>query len=453
MASWKVAMAMAMAMAAEAFSPSSLFSAHHANVASFSRAEKSRYSLRAPRMVASPAAKLSTENPFRPAARKIGVQTQLREECQFMLPKDEMPLDKRIEKYVADGELLKSDGDIILNWCQNYKDALSKAPAKVDEDKKFAVDDYFATLTELVRKERKRPHYFDSNNKVTGKHYEPHNYHHSDSQFFNYQAFGIDFTRPLVDWDETKIVGAHNLQKIKAQLEAGENVVFLSNHQSESDTHCIFTLLEDQLGPEYGKIASQIVFMAGERVLRDAIVVPFSRGCNLLTVYSKKHIDSEPELKMAKMGHNQKTLKKLGEMFALGGTCMWFAPSGGRDRRSAETGKVELSPFDPNAIEMVRLVAEGAGALKKTHFYPMALATHNIFPPPATVGGAIGEERRVNWCKLGLAVGDEIEDDSIDPTLDKAAARAAAKQQRAERAVKAYESMKEGYVALGGYEQ
>ena len=41
--------------------------------------------------------------------------------------------------------------------------------------------------------------------------------------------------------------------------------------------------------------------MAGERVLRDAIVVPFSRGCNLLTVYSKKHIDSEPELKKDKV--------------------------------------------------------------------------------------------------------------------------------------------------------
>ena len=27
------------------------------------------------------------------------------------------------------------------------------------------------------------------------------------------------------------------------------------------------------------------------------VQVPFSRGCNLLTVYSKKHIDSEPELK------------------------------------------------------------------------------------------------------------------------------------------------------------
>jgi hypothetical protein len=43
------------------------------------------------------------------------------------------------------------------------------------------------------------------------------------------------------------------------------------------------------------------------------------------------------------MGHNGKTMKQLGAFFAKGGTCMWFAPSGGRDRRDAETGKV-LNP-------------------------------------------------------------------------------------------------------------
>lgn len=147
----------------------------------------------------------------------------------------------------------------------------------------------------------------------------------------------------------------------------------------------MFTLLEDQMNPDFGKIARNIVFIAGERVLRDPIVVPFSRGCNLLTVYSKKHIDGEPDLKAAKMAHNQRTLKKLGSLFYTGGTCMWFAPSGGRDRRSSETGKVELSPFDANSIEMIRQVADKAGALQKTHFYAMALATHNIFPPPASV--------------------------------------------------------------------
>eukprot|EP00961_Rhodomonas_salina_P266469 3602046-Rhodomonas_salina.1 len=111
------------------------------------------------------------------------------------------------------------------------------------------------------------------------------------------------------------------------------------------------SLAPGSVGTEFGALAQDIVFMAGERVLRDAIVVPFSRGCNLLTgvhtrlqactpvpacvgrgvqacgtdrrrsvqssgpvsayerereaVYSKKHIDSEPELKPAKMQHNQ----------------------------------------------------------------------------------------------------------------------------------------------------
>ena len=49
--------------------------------------------------------------------------------------------------------------------------------------------------------------------------------------------------------------------------------------------------------------------------------------------------------------------------------------------------QVEPAPFDPNSVEMVRLVAEGAGAKEKTHYYTMAMATHNIFPPPTTVGG------------------------------------------------------------------
>jgi hypothetical protein len=31
----------------------------------------------------------------------------------------------------------------------------------------------------------------------------------------------------------------------------------------------------------------------------------------------------------------------------------------------------------------------------------MAMATHNIFPPPQTVGGEFGEERRVQFTQLG----------------------------------------------------
>jgi len=379
---------------------------------------------------------------------------QLSEDCRWIVPDDDMELKDRVDKYVEAGELTESDRFILTNWYDNYKEALALAEATPDYpyEKRFNADQGFTTLVELVRKERNRAHY-SNKDKETGVCYEPRNSHAEDSRFFDYHTFGVDFTRPLVDWSNCKIVGVDNLNKIKEQLAAGENVVFLSNHQSESDTHCIFTLFEDQLGKEFGEIGRNIVFMAGERVLRDAIVVPFSRGCNLLTVYSKKHIDSEPELKPAKMQHNQRSMKNLGAMFAKGGTCMWYAPSGGRDRRDEETGKVEPAMFDPNAIEMVKLVAEGAGAGAKTHFYPMALATHNIFPPPSTVGGALGEERRVQYSALSLAICDEVKDEPRDKSLEGMEARKAMKQARVDRCKLAFGEMKEGYIRIGGYDQ
>jgi len=381
------------------------------------------------------------------AKRAEEVPTAIREEFKFMIPDDKKELKARVAEYVKKGELTEADQVTLMNWLDNYKEAMDKAPAPAD-DKKFAIDDYFELLVELVRKERKRPHYFNDAEKPTGQSYEDKNFCHPDSKFFDYQKFGIDFTRPLIDWEKSQVLGTENLSKIKEQLDKGENVVFFSNHQSESDTHCLFTLFEDQLGPDYGKIAANTVFMAGERVLRDAIVVPFSRGCNLLTVYSKKHIDSEPDLKQAKMNHNQRTMKTLGMQFAKGGTCMWFAPSGGRDRRSAETGKVEPAPFDPNSLEMVRLVAEGAGAKDKTHFYPMAMATHNIFPPPQTVGGEFGEERRVQFTQLGIAIGDEC------PELKtEGMSKPEVKQARIQRCKEIYGSMLDGYKAINGYDQ
>mmetsp|Transcript_8606 Transcript_8606/g.21506 ORF Transcript_8606/g.21506 Transcript_8606/m.21506 type:complete len:458 (-) Transcript_8606:25-1398(-) len=391
-----------------------------------------------------------TANVFRPETRPYDVSKTLPEDFAWIVPEDGLTVKDRIAKYVSDGELEKSDGFILLSWMTNFREALDNAPN--DYSKDFCVEDYFSVLAELVRKERNRPHYFN-NDEPTGTHWEPANKHHPDSRFFDYQKFGIEVTRPLIDWENSEILGAENIAKIKEQLAAGDNVVFCSNHQSESDTHCLFTLLEDQMGAEFGKLASDIVFIAGERVLRDPIVVPFSRGCNLLTVYSKKHIDSEPDLKTAKMSHNQRTMKQLGTLFYKGGTCMWFAPSGGRDRRNPETGKVELSPFDPNAIEMIRQVADKAGALKKTHFYPMALATHNIFPPPASVGGAFGEERVVNYVPLRLAVSDEIEELPLDKTLDAAELRKAVKEQRKLRAQMVFDRMKADYERIKGMEQ
>ena len=88
----------------------------------------------------------------------------------------------------------------LMNWLDNYKEAMAKAPESTGDDKKFAIDEYFELLVELVHKERKRPHYFNDAEKPTGQSYEDKNFCHPDSKFFDYQKFGIDFTRPLVDW-------------------------------------------------------------------------------------------------------------------------------------------------------------------------------------------------------------------------------------------------------------
>ena len=47
---------------------------------------------------------------------------------------------------------------------------------------------------------------------MTGTHFEKYNSHHEDSKFFDYQKFGIDVTRPLIDWEKSVVRGAENLQ-------------------------------------------------------------------------------------------------------------------------------------------------------------------------------------------------------------------------------------------------
>jgi hypothetical protein len=51
-------------------------------------------------------------------------------------------------------------------------------------------------------------------------------------------------------------VGLENLQKIQAQLAAGDNVVLLSNHQTEADPSARQPRRKDaKLGPEAGIVA------------------------------------------------------------------------------------------------------------------------------------------------------------------------------------------------------
>ena len=214
--------------------------------------------------------------------------------------------------------------------------------------------------------------------------FEP--YHKKIRHPLDYYQFGLDFIRPLIDFSHSRVVGHEELKKMREAVRKRENVVLLANHQTESDPQVIAALLEK----EYGDIGESIIYVAGERVITDPLAIPFSMGCDLLCIYSKRYIDHPPDHKEAKQLHNKKTMQKMSRLLEEGGKVIYVAPSGGRDRKNS-AGVVEVAPFDADSIEMFYLMAKKAKT--PTHFIPMALATYDLLPPPERVQVELGEVR------------------------------------------------------------
>jgi glycerol-3-phosphate O-acyltransferase len=244
-------------------------------------------------------------------------------------------------------------------------------------------------LKELIEMQLKHPFVF-----------EP--YHQKLRKPFDYYKFSLDFIRPLVDLPHSSLRGMENLNQIDLQLKRNENVVLLANHQTEADPQAISVLLEKT----HPHIAEKIIYVAGERVVTDPFAVPFSMGCDLLCIYSKRYIDHPPELKAQKQLHNKNTMELMSRLLKEGGKIIYVAPSGGRDRRNRE-GIVEVAPFDPQSIEMFSLMARKAKT--PTHFYPFSLATYDLFPPPDTVQRELGETRIAKRSPIHLAFAPEFD--------------------------------------------
>jgi len=247
----------------------------------------------------------------------------------------------------------------------------------------------FHTFFEILKNLSKHPYIF-----------EP--YHKKIRKPFDYYAYGLDFLRPLVIKEKSKISGKDRIEKIISYLKNNENIVLFSNHQTESDPHAISLLLED----DYPSLAEKIIYVAGERVITDLLAIPFSLGFDLLCIYSKKHIEHPPEKKAEKQLHNTKTMHIMSNLFKEGGKIIYVAPSGGRDRPNNK-GEIEIAPFDPPSIEFFHLMAKRSR--KKTHFFPLALETYNLMPPPDTRIIEMGEDRHINRCPISMAIGEEID--------------------------------------------
>ncbi|PIS01412.1 MAG: glycerol-3-phosphate acyltransferase [Chlamydiae bacterium CG10_big_fil_rev_8_21_14_0_10_35_9] len=226
-------------------------------------------------------------------------------------------------------------------------------------------------------------------------------YHERIRKPYDYYQFGVEFIRPLVDIEDSYVLGKSNIDKMVEQLAAKENVILLANHQTETDPQAISLLLEDT----YPQFAEEMIFVAGDRVVTDPLAIPFSMGRNLLCIFSKRYIDTPPELKEKKQIHNQKTMQLMSDLLKEGGKAIYVAPSGGRDRRN-DQGEIELAPFDPQSIEMFLLMAKKSK--RPTHFYPLSLLTYELLPPPKSVQQELGEERSTKHCPIHLAFGSEI---------------------------------------------
>ena len=111
------------------------------------------------------------------------------------------------------------------------------------------------------------------------------------------------FSRRL-DPNDSVLLGSERVKDIEALLAKGDNVVLLSNHQTEADPSCWSFALHEN----HERLERDMIMVAGDRVTTDVVAVPFSKARNLLCIYSKRHIDNPPEEKSKKMRHNAKTM-------------------------------------------------------------------------------------------------------------------------------------------------
>ena len=345
-------------------------------------------------------------------------------------PSDGETFHARAKSLSAAGVLPDHVSTTLSHWYGSYRKA-------VEHNKRFKGDatefteNMFSTLLELARRAVCSPIEFGP-------------YHERIRQPFDYYKFGFDFASMLLNPDDSTVLGRDSIAEAVEYARQGHNIIFLSNHQSEGDPYAIDALFAWVAGC-HRTFCEEIIFMAGDRVTNDPVVSPFSAGRNLLTVYSKKHINDVPELRAEKLLHNRRTIATTAKLFKQGGKVLWFAPSGGRDRRSTDTARVEVSKFDEGAVDMMRFTANKSGV--PCHFYPMSLWTYDMLPPPTNVGGPnFGEERVVNHIPMHMYVGEEIDWSNALEAKDKIGRRVA-------RCNYVQDIVVDGYRAIGGYDR
>jgi len=286
------------------------------------------------------------------------------------------------------------DFEIVLKkFYASYKQAVESNGLSMD--KLDPVLEFFLTF---VEEQLKTPYSF-----------EP--LHQAIRKPIDYYQFGLDFIKPLIVLKDSTVLNLEVVDEIEKHLQNKENVILLANHQTEPDPQAISILLEKT----HPRLAEEMIFVAGHRVTTDPLCIPFSMGRNLLCIYSKKYITHPPEKTAEKQLHNQRTMMCMKELLKEGGKCIYVAPSGGRDRLNSD-GIIEIAKFDPQSIEMFSLISKQAQ--RPTHFYPLALCTYHLLPPPQTVEHELGEVRYATSTPIHLCFNKEIDMETFPGSED-----------------------------------
>jgi len=105
----------------------------------------------------------------------------------------------------------------------------------------------------------------------------------------------------------------------------------------------------------------------------------------------------------------------MQRLLTEGGNIFWVAPSGGRDRRDPETGEFTPAKFDASSVGLFNLLAKRAekAGTHRTRFFPLAMWTHRLMPPPEGAVSAVGEERSAQMAAVALAFGEEVDPEDV----------------------------------------
>ncbi len=299
---------------------------------------------------------------------------------------------EHLSQLVLDAQFPPSMEKILIHFLHSYEEATCRSSSN-------EITSIVKTFLSLSKEQITHPYTFS-------------HYHLAEHSPFDFYDFALKMVRPLVDWDRSYISGKEHLEGIIAKLKRGENIIFLANHQSEIDPQAINLLVS----PISYDLASSMTFVAGHRVTTDPLAVPFARGTNMLCIHSKRYIDQPPEQKVEKLLHNTKTLSQLEMLLKEGGSCIYIAPSGGRDRFD-ENGTPKVAPFDPQSVEIFRLFAQRAK--QPTHFHLLALSTIHLLPPPKSVNVELGELREVSFSPIRLSFGPALDFDTLSTASDR----------------------------------